>query len=687
MQRILCFAHRSLAARSMRVALVASLAVLLGLATACSDDAASAEADGVADAASGSDSAIVSDADSTAGSDADETLEPGADSVADSVTGSDAVSAAETMTDADEAAETVSDAAPEADTASDGAPQSDTSVDAASAADGAADGDLALDSADAAGCPAVVPFTYLCTGDPLVSCPGGACMLGMCIGPKLDPDRWKDCGDGTCAACELASQCPADCGAPPKITGTPLWDDPKTITVWVHGFSNNSGDSLDKAVYGSDKGCGGLIGTMTAFGVDRPCGDTVAGASAPNHLIGVEYYGKQPAAWLSPADVAEIDQFPYDGGPTGLPRYALITAKFIAHKMAVSGAQHVNLVCHSMGCLVSRHLIEHDLEALASSAKIVRWSTTTGVIAGARLARLFDNPTIQQGATTLGLELNDFVIMNPDLVQDTTAAWDHKLYAGNNPLFGHVLIHHTAATDPKIAQALNVQLLDLNNPGDEPNDGIMYTLDQFFHTQAADAAFVTPAGQTLPSTHSFVHVDHMACPGTEAAALLAAAGLFHSRKVVVELVEFELFDDKEKNDLFDFGDNGMPPAELVVEVEIRFDPYVQQTFGKTVLVHEAKLAHRSVEMWTQAEGTTTAPDQVVFAGPVFDAMTAMHAIVTVQEVDWYQRFNVVELGGLLNVSKDVVGFAGALPLQDGAKVPFENKAGRGVLQVHVYTMY
>ncbi len=557
----------------------------------------------------------------------------------------------------------------------------DVAPDAADAAPDPA-ADAPGDAAPEVDCPPSEPFDYTC--DPRVpsSCPSGWCVLGQCVAPRLDPDRWTTCGDGTCGPCETATGCPADCAGIPPTTGTKEYENATTMTVWVHGFSNKSPDEMQEMVYGRDRGCGGILHDMAMYGVVRPCSDDAAGALAPDQLTRVEYYGGTPAAWLTAADIAEIEAYPYDG-PTALRRYGLIVAKFIRWKMAVSGATHVNLACHSMGCYVLRHVIENDLEGLASSNAFVRWFTSSGVIAGARLARLYDNPSVQKAADAIGLLLSDFVIMNPDFAQDWTATWDHRLWEANSPLYHGMLIHQLGGTDPQIREALNIALLDLNNPGDLPNDGIMYTEDEYFHRQAPTGAVKTPSGKVVSATHSLVHEYHMQVPDTPAATLLAAATLFHHRRVFIRVDEFSLYKDRESHTLLD-GENGTAPAEITWAVEVRYDPYVHDTFGKDVRVHEDKVEHRAPPLWKQSEGTTSRPGRVVFEGPVFDAQDRLRLSLDFLEADWFPRYGVKEWA--FDVHESLLSYDGEVMLRDGP-LEISSQYARARLSVEVVDLY
>lgn len=137
---------------------------------------------------------------------------------------------------------------------------------------------------------------------------------------------------------------------------------------------------------------------------------------------------------------------------------------YIRHKLDQTGATHVNLACHSYGCLISRYMMENNLLGLAGENRFVRWFTSAGVIAGARLARLYDNDSVREVADLFGIGQGDFVVMNPNFVMDEAATWDHRIRAANSPYLGNMLIHHACGTDPRVAQALNITLLDLNKP-------------------------------------------------------------------------------------------------------------------------------------------------------------------------------------------------------------------------------
>jgi NAD-dependent dihydropyrimidine dehydrogenase PreA subunit len=544
---------------------------------------------------------------------------------------------------------------------------------------------------DDAGCPIVKPFDYTCKIGAKDDCANanGVCLFGLCTAVQLDPKRWDNCGDGTCAKCE--QNCPVDCATPPTLTGAKDFTGEKTITIWVHGFSNQGADKLKGLTYGVVTGCDDVLEHTQQFGNPRVCGNLPGNDLDPNQMVSMEYYGANPAPWMSKQDIADVEKYPYSGGPTGLQRYATILGKFVKWRMQVTGATHVNMACHSMGCLITRQMFENDYEGLASSQAIVRWVTATGVVDGAQLAWWFDSPTVQQAAAGIGLELSDFILMNPDYVWDNTPWWDHKLYSANNPLFKGLLIHHIGASDNRVKQAFNITLLDLMFPKkSDPNDGIMYTQDEYFHDQDTAVAAKSLAGDAVKPTRTFVYADHMNCPGTLNTAVNATAALFHHRKVVITVDKFELLKDRESHAPFD-GEVGSPPAEIVVESEARFTPYLKTAFPKVtedLMVNNDKVEYRTAPEWQQNEKDTTNPNVVVFSGPVFDAMTDMNLHVWINEADIYPHYAVAEGIPFLNPpTSPLVEFNGQVPLVDGSTFTASSQYGNATFKVRVYTMY
>jgi len=532
-------------------------------------------------------------------------------------------------------------------------------------------------------CPSSPVFDYRCSANDPATCPGGTCVLGSCFAPVLDPDRWANCDDGECDRCESAAACPADCAQPPVLVGAKSYADPETLTVYLHGFFSVKADDWPTRVYGASRGSGNVGAIIQALFPD--VADGTLDPTNPRQVVGMEYYGGTPSPDFTTDEVTAIEAFD-PSTPDTLERYARIVATFIEHRLALCGAHAVNIYCHSMGCHITRFILEHDLGGLASHNLISRWSTISAPIGGAALARLYDNPQLQAAAPLLGLNTIDFVHMHPDYVTDHVAIWDHRPLDADNPLLSGILIHNIAGTDPNLA-ALgdHAGLVSIAFPGNlEPNDGILFTSDSYFHGQDAAVRFVTPSGEALSPSVSTLAEDHLTAPNSDGAAVMTAAATYGARKVYVSISSVTLLDDHERDSPLDFSDLGDPPAELAVEAEVQFDPYVAATLGRSVVAHGQYLSDSNLPIAVVTQGETLTIDYPVYSGPVLDQMDALQLTLAILEVDWYPRLGVTE--DVLNPAAHILDFEGSVPLVD-AEIPLTSDSILATLAVHVVTLY
>jgi hypothetical protein len=156
------------------------------------------------------------------------------------------------------------------------------------------------------------------------------------------------------------------------------------------------------------------------------------------------------------------------------------------------------------------------------------------------------------------------------------------------------------------------------------------------------------------------------------------------RKVWIRLKTIELVQDRESHKLLD-GEFGTPPAEIAVESEVKFNPYVQTTLGLDVLVHEDKVAYRTPLLATGKQGDTIATDLSVFQGPVLDGMTELRADIVVQEVDWFPHWQVAEW--LLDKMRPLAEFHGQVALTDGATFTAKSQYATCTFEVRVLDLY
>lgn len=442
----------------------------------------------------------------------------------------------------------------------------------------------------------------------------------------------------------------AACGGPAELPlgqeRSALTPNPdKTATIHVHGW--NLPGATKTGNVGDDRGGGGAVDGIRRFST-LPAG--TASPTAPNQIGATEYYGATFPAYYSAADQAEVKAL------KGIPRYALIVAKYARQVMARSGAEAVNLTCHSMGCEISRYLIENDVEHLASSGQIRRWVSFAGVVNGATLADIDGGKQLDKIAKLIGLDLIDVEHMNRKWVEQYVASYDHHRVEGNNPLWSNLLVHHIEATDPHIDSALGIPLMDVFGYGKVPNDGIVLDEEMYLHSQADAAKWTTPTGALLPVGQSHHLANHFTITDQPGAQAIAAAAITGSRRARVTLSSVTLIKDHESG-IFDTA-----PAEVVVESRIRY-PYVKAIDPSDPLLDEVSMERRNAPMFRLSKGATQTPNLLLFDGPVFDAQTSVTLAVKLLETDYYPAAGVNE--NLLSASASLGELNQEVPLTSG----------------------
>lgn len=437
------------------------------------------------------------------------------------------------------------------------------------------------------------------------------------------------------------------CGGPAEIEQAQraLAPDPaKTVTIQIHGW-NLSGSTKDGMV-GDDRGGGDIVDGIRRF---SSLPHASSAPTAPNQITATEYYGAKLPSYYTAADEAEVKAL------KGVPRYALIVAKYARFVMQRSGAEGINLTCHSMGCLISRYLIENDVGGLASEGRIKRWVSFAGVVNGATLADI-DDGKLTDLAKLIGLDLIDVAHMNRKWVESNVAVYDHKRVEGNNPVWAGILVHHVLATNPKIDTALSIPLMDLFGHGNVANDGIVLDDEMHLHRQDDAAQWATPSGALLPvgrSRHFANHFNISEQPGAQA---LAAAAITGKRRARIYLQSVTLLNDRETI----FFDRA--PAEVVVESKIR-SPYVRAIDSSNPLLDEVTMERRNAPVLSLNKGDTKAVQQLLFDGPVFDAQTSLSVSLKLSETDFYPAAGINE--NLLSPNVALGSFEQDVPLSDG----------------------
>src|SRR6266545_3368233 len=336
-------------------------------------------------------------------------------------------------------------------------------------------------------------------------------------------------------------------------------NDPRqTVTIWVHGFDENGADR--HGVYGDDHPLDSGADSLASL-AGLPILVAGAGSPLPDVVAATDYYGDAPPAYYTPADIADVDRVTAQWGG-GVPRYALIVAKYARHLLQRSGAQQVNFVSASFGSLIARWLIEKDVEGLAGKGKIARWLSAEGVLCGNWAASRGETIQLLQA---LGLSTIDLLHMSYGWIE--THLHSPRTEA-DNPLYAGILIGDFGSTDDTDRDAALSQVMAFYGEF-APNDGIQALPDVYFHTVTESSRLLD-----LPPTLSLFHRGHFDLASDRGAWVQLASFLTQRRRVTVTLTSAQVFDLHEI--ALPYWD--WRPAEIVFESRA-YSPLVEARWG------------------------------------------------------------------------------------------------------------
>ena len=305
-----------------------------------------------------------------------------------------------------------------------------------------------------------------------------------------------------------------------NLAGTAIGshDPNRTATIFVLGYDPSGAGR--EGVYGEDayEPLADSVAALAGF----PVAHLAPGPLPPNVVTGTHFYGDVAPAYYTAADIAEIAQVTSQWGG-GVPRYALIVAKYARQVMARSGAQQVNFVSTSFGSLIVRWLIEKDVAGLAGEGKIARWLTVEGVVAGNWAASHEDLVHLVEliGPLPIDLDHMGYDWIETHLHAPRTEA-SHPAYAG-------ILIGQVGSTDDRSnGGALRDAMLAYGEY--QPNDGVQGLFDARFQNVTSAARF---AGR--PPTLTVFHAGHQGLADWRGAWSQVATFLTSSRRVTVTM--------------------------------------------------------------------------------------------------------------------------------------------------------
>ncbi len=339
--------------------------------------------------------------------------------------------------------------------------------------------------------------------------------------------------------------------------GASPYDPNKTVTVYVHGFDSHG--YRKSGVYGDDTYEGFFADIPTYTGL--PTTAYAEDMNKSNLFAATTYYGDTPPEYYTAADIADIDAVTQQYGG-GIPRYAMIVAKYAKHLMQRTGAQQVNFVSGSMGSLVVRWLIEKDAEGLASSKKIARWLSIEGVINGNYAA----------SKSILFKLYNEVENVSID-IEHMKYKWIERNLSyprnlGQSPYYKDILVGFETSTDDHAKEGLLTKIM-ITHGVFQPNDGYQAANDTYFSDILAPYRM-----QGQNPTHTYLHDTHLGVKNDPALWAEVANFLTSKKRVRVTLVDAKVDDIKERNHWY----YKKLPAEIIFESRI-YSPALMLQWG------------------------------------------------------------------------------------------------------------
>ena len=317
---------------------------------------------------------------------------------------------------------------------------------------------------------------------------------------------------------------------PPAIEDLNKTHNPNdTVTVYVHGFSGHGADKTN-TVYGEDEH-ESFMDDIPVF-LALPTINNDKDENKTNVFAATSYYGDTPPSYYTKQDIKDIENVTEKFGG-GIPRYALVVAKYAKHLMKRTGAKQVNFVSGSMGALVTRYLIEKNLESLSEDKKIARWLTLEGVVNGnyaasngdfLKIVKLFERPNI------------DVDHMSYDWIEDNLASGRKT---ATSPYYKDILIGHETSTKDDLKEHALTWLL-VSNGQYQPNDSYQTVEDTYFHDVAKSSRF---RGQ-LP-THSYFHENHLSIKNNKGVWAEIGTFLTSNKRAKITLTKAKIFNKHE----------------------------------------------------------------------------------------------------------------------------------------------
>jgi len=394
----------------------------------------------------------------------------------------------------------------------------------------------------------------------------------------------------------------------------------KTVTLYVHGYEEKG----YKAGYDYGQNYYDTFRTNLIKYTELPTMDDYNKEHFTNLITAVDYYGNTPPSYYDAKDLEDIEKIEATYGG-GIPKYAHIVAKFAKNALKESGASKINIVSVSMGSLVSRWLIEKDVEHLASQKKIAKWITIEGVLHGNYALSQVEEDSF----------LNIFIENSADTdhmkykwIEENLNATSKKI---NPRLYEEIELSQISLTNGENSESLLKYVLPLYD-GFLPNDGVQLFRDTYFDANLS---------------HTVLHEGHIDVKNSMATFLNINNFLKAKKRIQITLLNASLTNIHE-----DITDKNRV-AEVVFESKI-FSPKAKEQWDLEKPIDERVYKSGILNIYPyKKENTIHAINQILFDGFVHDKEIELTIFLEGFEIDNSTIYAINESGS--NSNRDSLG--------------------------------
>lgn len=389
----------------------------------------------------------------------------------------------------------------------------------------------------------------------------------------------------------------------------------KTITIYVPDYQK-TGYAL-KGVYGESFESDFLDSLVEFTGL--PTLENYTQEDFRNLLTTVQYYGEEAPFYYTFLDTTDINRVTTSYGG-GIPRYAIIVAKFANYLLEETGAEKINFISQGMGSLVTRWLIENNTEQLASQTKIEKWMSMDGLIRGNYLL-------------SRSTQLQDFFETSVDTQQMQYSWIEENLTPTaermSSPYYKNILVGQISSTQSDGAEVGLASFLSLEGQF-QANNGYQLLKDTYFET--IDYAIQVPS-------QTYLYNDYANLTENDALYVTLNNFLEAKKRVRITLVEATV------NDIHETLSLENPSSEIVFSNQI-FSPYAQTQWElEDQAIAEQRYESGMLTLYDyQSNGESKTVNQILFDDFVSSVETNLTLQIEGYELDKDSNYKLTEEG-------------------------------------------